>query len=96
MEEGSLSGGLLGDMLLCEIDCSDFAWAWSGSDGTSQAGSVVRGCLERLPEEVVDRREGLDGVPMEARFANAVDVLSRAKAVKERRLGLDSVLTEAE
>ena len=54
------------------------------------------GGLERLLEDETVRREGLCEVPMEARLARAVDVLSRAKDANERRLRLRERLVEGE
>jgi hypothetical protein len=44
--------------------------------------------LLKLPEDVAERRVGVDVVPMEARLAKAFDVFSRASEAKERRLRL--------
>lgn len=43
-------------------------------------------CLPKLPEEVADRRLGVDVVPIEAKLANAFEVFSRASEASERRL----------
>jgi len=51
-------------------------------------------CLLRLPEDVAERRLGVDVVPMEARLAKAFDVFSRASEAKERRLRLWVILVE--
>lgn len=52
--------------------------------------------LERLPEEVTDRREWFDAVLMEARPVSTFEVVSRASEASERRLFFDSVLVELE
>ena len=44
------------------------------------------GCLERLLEEETLLREGLELVPMDARLARAVEVLSLANEANDRRL----------
>lgn len=70
----------------------------------AMAGSVVRGgpgsrsreFLERLPDEAVERSDGVVFVLIEARLAIALEVFSRAYAVRERRLFLDKVATEPE
>ena len=56
---------------------------------------MALGYLDRLPEEVEDRREGLEGALIEARFAMALDVFSRANAVIERRFALDTAVVFA-
>ena len=57
---------------------------------------MALGYLDRLPEEAEDRREGLEGVLIEARLAMALDVFSRANAVMERRFALDAAVADAE
>ena len=42
--------------------------------------------LARLVEEFVERKDGVAAAPMEARFARAADVRSRARLARERRL----------
>jgi len=42
--------------------------------------------LERLPEEVAERKLGDEAVPMEAKLAKALDVFSRASDASERLL----------
>ena len=49
-------------------------------------------CLDRLPEEVTLRKEGAEFVLMAVRFANAVEVFSRAREARERRLRLWDML----
>jgi hypothetical protein len=46
-------------------------------------------CWRRLPDEVAERSEGVEMVLMEARFARADEVVSRARVAKERRLCLE-------
>lgn len=53
-------------------------------------------CLDRLPEEVTLRRECVEFVLKAVRFANAVDVFSRAREARERRLRLWDMLVEPE
>jgi hypothetical protein len=45
-----------------------------------------RECFERLPDEVEVRREELAVLPMDERFARALEVFSRANAANDRRL----------
>jgi len=46
-------------------------------------------CWWRLPDEVAERNEGVEMVLIEARFARADEVVSRARVAKERRLCLE-------
>lgn len=50
--------------------------------------------LDRLPEEVAERRLGDEVVPMEAKLAKALEVFSLANDANERRLLLLVRLTE--
>ena len=43
-------------------------------------------CFDRLPEDVAERRLGVEVVPMEAKFAKAFDVFSLANDASERLL----------
>jgi len=60
--------------------------------GSAGRGSALEGgardCRERLPEEVAERNEGLDVLPIVARLAKAQEVLPLAKAARDRRLPL--------
>lgn len=51
-----------------------------------RTGPVAVDCLERLPDDVAERRPGVEVVPMEAKLAKALDVFSLAKAARERLL----------
>jgi hypothetical protein len=63
-----------------------------GVKGEAPAASLVltseglRECLDKLPDEAEERRVELVVPPMAERFARALEVFSRAKAAKERRL----------
>jgi len=69
-------------------------------DETADLGSVGRAetpepdCWWRLPDEAAERNEGAEMVLMEARFARADEVVSRARAAKERRLCLEALEDE--
>jgi hypothetical protein len=52
--------------------------------------------LERLVEDDTLLKFGLELEPMFARFASAVEVLSRARAAKERRLRFCELLADCE
>jgi hypothetical protein len=47
---------------------------------------VTTDFLPRLPEDVAERRLGVDVVPMEAKLAKALEVFSLASVASERRL----------
>ena len=51
-------------------------------------------CLDRLPEDVAERRLGVEDVPIEAKFAKAFDVFSLANDASERLLLLRVMLVE--
>lgn len=53
-------------------------------------------CLDRLPEDVADRRLGVEFVPREAKLAKALDVFSLAREASERLLLLCVRLVELE
>lgn len=50
--------------------------------------------LDRLPDEVAERRLGDEAVPKEAKLAKALEVFSRASDARERRLLLAVRLRE--
>ena len=52
--------------------------------------------MGRLVLEDTVRREGVEFVPMDARLARAVEVLSRANEANDLRLRLREMLAEAE
>lgn len=49
-------------------------------------GGSARDDRERLPDEVAERSEGFDVLPIVVRLARAMEVLSLANAARERRL----------
>ena len=51
-------------------------------------------CLDRLLEEVADRKVCEVEVVMEAKFANTVEDLSRARLAIDRRFCLDTLFRE--
>lgn len=53
-------------------------------------------CLDKLPDEVADRRLGVELVPRAARLAKAFEVFSRAREARERLLLLWVRLVELE
>lgn len=68
-----------------------------GDRGRLGLGEVeLLACLERLPEDVALRKEGVEFVLMVVRFARAVDVFSRAREASDRRLRLWETLLEEE
>lgn len=50
--------------------------------------------LDRLPDDVAERRLGDEAVPKEAKLAKALEVFSRASDARERRLLLAVRLRE--
>jgi hypothetical protein len=52
--------------------------------------------LDRLPDEVAERRLGVELVPREAKLAKALDVFSRASDASDRLLLLCVRLVELE
>ena len=70
-----------------EVEAGDL-----GSDGERPNPSPA--CLDRLPEEVADRSDGVLGLPIDVRLANAADVRSRAKLTIDRRLCLEGMIWE--
>ena len=71
-------------LLDCAVVCN--------SEVVGERGRAGRGapddndCLERLPEDVAERRLGEVPVPREAKLAKALEVFSRASEARERRL----------
>ena len=53
-------------------------------------------CLDRLPDDVAERRLGVELVPSEARLAKALDVFSRASDARDLLLLLCVRLVELE
>lgn len=49
-------------------------------------GAVPLDSFDKLPTEVTERRDGVDGVVMDASVANAVEVRPLASAANDRRL----------
>lgn len=48
--------------------------------------AAEKDCLERLPDEVAERKVGPDVVAMEAKLARAFEVFSLAKDARDRLL----------
>lgn len=53
-------------------------------------------CFDRLPDDVAERRLGVEFVPREAKLARALDVFSRASEANDRLLLLGVRLVELE
>jgi hypothetical protein len=53
-------------------------WEMAGNEVMAEAESIWRWLLARLLDEADERRDGVEEVLMDARFAMALEVLSRA------------------
>lgn len=92
-----LDSGVVSRIPLSRLDCAAVCKS-AGDVGErgrpGRTGPVEVDCLERLPDEVAERRLGVDVVPMEVKLAKALDVLSLAKEASERLLLLVARLVE--
>jgi hypothetical protein len=92
----TLSGTALGTPLRrCASVVEEIVGGEDGSRETLGRGVAVElAWWDRLPVEVVVRNEGVDVEPMLAKLASAVEVRSRAREAKDRRLLLWERLAE--